>query len=135
MRCASSGAIAVTFGGPSVPSARLAALLAARLALRKRAATAWCARLHVDHPKRKRLYPFGSAIAITRRRTSGTVGGIRSRSPFLGLPSSSAARRVTARKAWTSRLRVTWRCLDALSARDARGFFEHSGYCSMGQPF
>jgi len=50
----------------------------------QRTATTWCARLHNDHPKRKRLRRSGSAIASTRRRTSGTVGGIRpaSRSPF-----------------------------------------------------
>jgi hypothetical protein len=30
--------------------------------------------------------------------------------PLFGLPSSSARRRVTARKAWASRHRVTWRC-------------------------
>ena len=27
------------------------------------------------------------------------------------------------------------KALSAVSARDARGFFEHSGYCAMGQPF
>ncbi len=27
------------------------------------------------------------------------------------------------------------RALDAVSAQDARGFFEHSGYRVMGQPF
>jgi transposase len=26
------------------------------------------------------------------------------------------------------------RALEAVSARDARGFFEHRGYCTMGQP-
>jgi hypothetical protein len=70
----------MVWSGPPVPSA----CLAARLAARQRAAMAWCARLQVDHRRRKRLRPFGSLIASTRRRTSGTVGGIRSgsRSPF-----------------------------------------------------
>src|SRR5215208_5336818 len=76
----SSGAIVTVLSGTSPPRV----CLAARFAARQRAATAWCARLHTDHPKRKRLRRSGSAIASTRRRTSGTVGGIRSasRSPF-----------------------------------------------------
>ena len=76
---ASSGAIVVIAGGLSLRSATLAA--------RQRAAAAWCARLHADHPKRKRLRRFGAAIARTSLLASGTVGGIRPRSrpPFYRL--------------------------------------------------
>jgi hypothetical protein len=56
--------------------AKRSAFLAASFALRQRAATAWCALLHADQPNKKRLRPFGSAIAKTNRLTSGTVGGI-----------------------------------------------------------
>jgi hypothetical protein len=84
VRCASSSAIAALLGGPSPPTA----CLAARFAARQRAATAWCARLHKDHPKSKRLRRSGSATASsTSRLTSGTVGWIRRpawRSPFYG---------------------------------------------------
>src|SRR5215212_3375865 len=84
VRCASSGAIVTASGGPSVPALVLAARLAARLALRQRAATAWCALLHTDHSSRKRLRLFGAAMARISFLASGTVGGIRSgsRSPF-----------------------------------------------------
>jgi len=65
-------------GGLGRPFSVPSAALAARLAARQRTATAWCARLHDDHPSsRKRRCSSGSAIASTRRRTSGTVGGSR----------------------------------------------------------
>jgi hypothetical protein len=86
VRCASSGAIVIASGGPSLPAVAPAARFGGSPAwLRlQRAATAWCARLHKDHPKRKRLCLFGAFIASTSRLASGTVGGIRprSRSPF-----------------------------------------------------
>src|SRR5215210_3614208 len=87
---ASSGAIVAISGGPCLPSACFAVRAAARLALGQRAATAWCALLHEDHPNRKRLRLFGSAIASTSRLASGTVGGIRPRSrpPFYPLLTS-----------------------------------------------
>ncbi len=77
---ASSGAIAAVSSGLSPASA----VLAARFATLQRAATAWCTRLQVDHPKRKRRRSLGSTIASTSFLASGTVGGIRParRSPF-----------------------------------------------------
>jgi hypothetical protein len=94
VRLASSGAIVAISGGPSLPSA----CLAVRAAVRQRAATAWCALLHEDHPNRKRLRLFGSAIARTSLLASGTVGGIRPRSrppfyPLLPLVLPKSARR------------------------------------------
>ena len=54
------------------------ARLAARLAFLQRLATAWCARLHADHPSRKALFSSsGSAMASKTLLTSGTVSGIR----------------------------------------------------------
>src|SRR5215212_5792235 len=84
VRCASSDAIVTALGGPSVPAVALAARLAARLALRQRAASACCARLHTDHRSRKRLRLLGAAMARISFLASGTLGGIRSgsRSPF-----------------------------------------------------
>jgi hypothetical protein len=61
--------------GPSRPRARLVA----RVAFRQRAATAWCARLHIDHPSRKTLFSSSdSAMASTTHLTSSTVSGTRS---------------------------------------------------------
>ena len=51
------------------------ARLAARLAFRQRAATAWCALLHADHPRRKPLRPSDSAIARTNLLASSTLSG------------------------------------------------------------
>ncbi len=77
------------------PSSRPRVRLATRLTFRQRAATAWCARLHADHPRRKRLRSVGSPIASINRRTSGTVGGIRlaCRSPFYDGPPPRGRRR------------------------------------------
>jgi hypothetical protein len=47
----------------------------------QRLATAWWARRHTDHPSRNSRCSSISVIARTRRRTSGTVSGIRSGSP------------------------------------------------------
>src|SRR5215212_7019885 len=50
------------------PSPRPRARLAARLAFRQRAATAWCARPYADHPSRKALLSSGgSAMARAAR--------------------------------------------------------------------